>query len=221
MITQMTALSEEPFYDEADVDIRVSALSMDLISQLPSIPLSPAQPPQIKTNSLRDPTPHSSPIDGGASWLGSAPTGVTPPDPTNHQPPLPAWEAVCSRYPNIPELWSGRSKESYLSHLIHLPAYNEIKDNPRAAGHRRAFSLRRSTNIKAALIQASGIAQDGDQRCIPCLKGAGPWDCCVRTRACNSSDGSDPMRGACANCFYNGCRTKCSFVQRNSKFSAA
>lgn len=223
MMTQLANIcqTQTPFYDELDAEIRVAASSMDLISQLqlhPIDPLSPIPPRQIKASILSDPAPHPSPTDCETAWPASPPTRIT--KSSSQQPPLPAWEAVCSRYPDIPEIWAGRPKDPYTSQLAHLPAYNEIRDNPRAPKHRRAFSLRRKSNIRAVLIQASGEAQDGALRCARCVSGMGPWDRCIRTRGCNDdSSSSDPLRGSCANCFYNGSGSKCNFSQpNNSKF---
>lgn len=127
------------------------------------------------------------------------------------QPARTSWDAVCSKYPSIVQHWPRPPKDKLFRRLVDLPACNELKDNPHAPKHRKSFSLRRKTNIRAALIQVLGKEQPKDSQCSQCSSKNGPWDRCVR--ADPSLDDINPLAGACANCFYNGRGWKCSFRQ--------
>ncbi|KAK8062999.1 hypothetical protein PG997_015096 [Apiospora hydei] len=64
-------------------------------------------------------------------------------------------------------------------------------------------------NLRAVLTQVTGDARRNvSDACTRCRKGNGLWRQCVTA---SPAVKSDPIAGACANCFYNGRSGQCSF----------
>ncbi|KAH8752296.1 hypothetical protein F5883DRAFT_577052 [Diaporthe sp. PMI_573] len=80
--------------------------------------------------------------------------------------------------------------------------------NPKRAA---AFSLKKTQNVLALFIQISG--ESSRRRCRTCRQGHGLWAECVVT---DHPDVDRTTQGACANCYYNGLGSKCSFRENYS-----
>lgn len=95
--------------------------------------------------------------------------------------------------------------------LALLPIARPITSNPR---HRRggAFTIKKIHNATALLVQLTG--EDADPPCQSCSQGHGLWVGCVRSK---SPEVERLTQRACANCYYNGLGTKCSFRDSTSK----
>lgn len=88
--------------------------------------------------------------------------------------------------------------------LVKRPAQN----NTNRSSVFNISSGRRSQNILALFVQLSG--QKPALRCRQCREGNGLWsECVVSTHPAAQNS----TRGACANCYYHGRGSKCSFRQ--------
>lgn len=119
------------------------------------------------------------------------------------------WESVCSQYKDeITRHYPLRPKCAKLRPLALAPARNELQENPQRTKLYKPFSLHRIGNIKAVLVQVSGILQPAGQECDKCRDGKGRWTRCVRD---TGRAASGALQGSCANCYYNGGGVRCSF----------
>ncbi|KAI0551060.1 hypothetical protein F4679DRAFT_540183 [Xylaria curta] len=172
-----------PVKDVSQLDAiptRIPAHSSPVLPDSPASPASPASP----TSSLSpSPSPSSPILDGDRT----------------------AWETLCQKYPEMPTTPDPSILGSSARFLVNLPSHRSLDDNPRK---RRIFSVRRRSNIKAALVQIAGVYHPPTSACIQCCKGRGIWTGCVTT----PPQQNGALKGACANCFYNGTGSKCSFT---------
>ncbi|KAL1845930.1 hypothetical protein Daus18300_014406 [Diaporthe australafricana] len=90
--------------------------------------------------------------------------------------------------------------------LVQRPAQANSKPIRTAA----AFNTKKPPNLLALFIQLSG--QESKQSCRTCRQGHGRWDGCV---VCSQPEVQRFTEGACANCYYNGLGSKCSFRQNS------
>ena len=94
-------------------------------------------------------------------------------------------------------------KHKLLYSLRNAPVVRHLqKNNATRAG----FTINKSENLIALYIQLSG--KESSERCHPCAQLRGIWAQCVIT-----SDAllQHSTKGACANCYYNGQASRCSF----------
>ncbi|KAI0411697.1 hypothetical protein F5X98DRAFT_43062 [Xylaria grammica] len=179
------------------------AVIYEILSAIISHPL--VSPPRIEVNATIFPI-----ADVTTTLLPNTPT-LKPRHalPTLFNPSLhgrhsTAWGTIYQKYPDLLKSKVQSVFRSHARSLMDLPSCRNLVDNPQ---WRREFGLKRPTNIKAALIQAAGIQHAPSAACLHCRKGRGLWVSCVTT----PREHDNALRGSCANCFYNGTGSKCSF----------
>ena len=94
-------------------------------------------------------------------------------------------------------------KYKLLYSLRNAPVVRDLQSNDAT---RAGFTTNKSENLVALFIQLSG--EEASKRCLACAQLKGVWAQCVIT--------SDDLlqrstKGACANCYYNGQASRCSF----------
>jgi hypothetical protein len=130
-------------------------------------------------------------------------------------PPVIAWDFVCNLYPQITVRWPERPTGRDILPLLDRPVVNPVIRNPSrkrtGASGRYSVSFQvdskrtAGANLRAVLVQATGVVLSGKAACLKCQRSAGQWDRCV-------VDGS--LNGSCANCFVNGEGSRCPFRRR-------
>lgn len=123
-----------------------------------------------------------------------------------------AFITACRQYAVHHGLLSSSSESSELSKfaasledvLVQRPA----QANPNPKRKAAAFNTKKRQNMLALFIQLS--SQESKERCRTCSQGHGRWAECVVSSQPTVHNATE---GACANCYYNGLRAKCSFDQ--------
>jgi hypothetical protein len=112
---------------------------------------------------------------------------------------------ACESYAVRCVLPSGYNTRKYklLYSLRNAPVVRHLQKNDAT---RAGFTTNKSENLIALYIQLSG--KESSERCRPCAQLRGVWAQCVIT-----SDAllQHSTKGACANCYYNGQASRCSF----------
>ncbi|KAI1160357.1 hypothetical protein F5B18DRAFT_513270 [Nemania serpens] len=76
------------------------------------------------------------------------------------------------------------------------------------------FSIKRKSNLIAVLVQIAGVHEPPADACVRCKKGRGLWTGCITAPLLHKN----MVHSACANCFYNGTGSKCSFLKPSKLF---
>ncbi|KAI0441329.1 hypothetical protein F4803DRAFT_427242 [Xylaria telfairii] len=172
-----------------------------------------SNPPRIEVTGTILPLKSESQLDIVPTQISpcSSPTLTASPAPSA-SPDLPvspsrdtAREAFCHKYPELSMALDLSVLGSSARFLLDLTARRSLDDNKRK---KKPFSIRRKSNLKAALIQIAGVHHPPAVECLQCRKGRGLWTGCVTAPA----QQYNALRRSCANCFYNGTGSKCSFI---------
>ncbi|KAI0112467.1 hypothetical protein GGR51DRAFT_42262 [Nemania sp. FL0031] len=177
------------------------ASQLDISTQNPQCPATDLAALPIAPESPSPPSSPSPPPPPSRPSLPSVPSLPSSPIP---QPPT-AWEAVCHKYPDLPKTPDISIIGLSAQPLVRLPCCRPLEDNPRK---KKLFSTKRTSNVKAALVQVTGVQHPLETSCLKCRKGLGLWTGCITAPPPHNN----ALRGSCANCFYNGTGSKCTFV---------
>lgn len=117
---------------------------------------------------------------------------------------------VLAAYPGIAdEGIDTPTLKRHLEEMLGLEPKNGLGRNYRFRSAAPAMKVTRQSceNLRAVLVQVTGDARGLSGACSRCARGNGQWEQCVTA---SPSLSRDPLKGACANCFFRNMGAKCS-----------